>query len=114
MGLTTDNDHVVLSKATILSQNLAMNDTEKKTAWGWVVEVEELSSAWCQVRLDDGRLITAIDPNLAGSRGKALILRGDRVQLLVSEGYCMIEKNENLADRLRAGGESVSDRTIIP
>lgn len=79
-----------------------MNDTQLEFAWGEVVEVEERSPAWARVRLDDGRCLTAFDPLLSGRRdtsSPAGMRSGDRVRILVQEGYCLIAENESLASR---------------
>jgi hypothetical protein len=76
-----------------------MNDTQQEFARGEVVEVEERSPAWARVRLDDGRCLTAIDPGLSGRRDASLpggMLPGDRVCVLVHEGYSLIMENERL------------------
>jgi hypothetical protein len=76
-----------------------MNDTEEEWAWGTVLEIEEQSQAWARVQLDGGRIVTAHDPALSGRRDATLpggMLPGDRVSILLLEGYCLIFENARL------------------
>jgi hypothetical protein len=84
-----------------------MNDTQLEFAWGEVVEVEQRSPAWARVRLDDGQCLTAFDPGLSGRRDSSLpggMLLGDRVCIVVDDGYYLIAENENLTSRRRESG----------
>jgi hypothetical protein len=79
-----------------------MNDSQQEFAWGYVLEVEEQSPAWARVRLDDGRCLTGVDPKLAGRRDASLpggMIPGDRVCILVHDGYSLIADNPSLNSR---------------
>jgi hypothetical protein len=88
-----------------------MNDREEEFAWGRVLEVEERSPAWARVRLDDGRCLTAVDPEFSGRRDASLpggMRPGDRVCVLVDEGYCLIAENPSLSSRRDGPGPLLS------
>jgi hypothetical protein len=80
--------------------NRLSNDTEEDFAWGEVLEVEQQSPAWARVRLDDGRCLTAVAPELGGRRDGSLpggLVPGERVCVLLGEGYGLITRIQHLS-----------------
>lgn len=74
----------------LTNRNKPLKDGELESSWGTIIHPEPEEFAFiCFVRLDDGRELRAMVSRAIYLPSEPPVV-GDRVQLIVSEGLCLV------------------------